>query len=55
MIIFPLSLSESDIIALSDTSVRIRLSAVFIESDSVFERAAYSSDTVLGAVISLRC
>ena len=54
IVISPLDLSESDAITLSDTGVRIRLSAVFIESDSVFERAAYSSDAVLGAVTSLR-
>ena len=54
MVIFPLGLSGSDVIVLSDTGVRIGLSAVFIESDSVFERAAYSSDAVLSAVISLR-
>ena len=53
MVIFPRGLSGSDVIALSDTGVRIRLSVIFIESDSVFKRAACSSDAVLGAVISL--
>jgi len=54
MAISLLSLSGSDVITLSDTGVRIRLSAIFIESDSVFERVACSSDAVLSAVISLR-